>query len=90
MTGALIGGAIAGGVGAIIGSQTNKKGKTMIKTIVLSIVVEDIKNPIINMPVLNSVDGYKSDGQMIAMARTIAQRWDAIFKIILKQNSKLD
>lgn len=88
--GALVGGILAGGVGAIIGGTTGTKTTTEnIKKIDLLITVNDIQKPIhaINFysgdidPTINSVGTAKT-------AMAICKEWYSILTHIIKQDDK--
>ena len=87
--GAVVGAALAGGLGALIGSQSGKQ-KTKVENMHLLITVNSISDPIIKFSILNpSADGkgWNSDSFMVQNAVERAEKWTGIFNVILKQNS---
>jgi hypothetical protein len=87
--GAIVGGVLAGGVGAIIGG-TSGKGKTKINTMHLLITVNSISNPLIKFSILKpSIDGkgYNNDNFMVRKSAEIAEKWTGIFAVILKKST---
>jgi|GEM_PF-4547489 len=86
--GAVVGAALAGGLGALIGSQSGKQ-KTKVRNMHLLITVNSISDPLIKFSILKpSADGKGWDGDsfMVQNAVDRAEKWTGIFNIILKQN----
>jgi len=82
--GAVAGGILAGGVGAIIGSGMGSKSQSRTTHVELLITVNDLLNPNIRMTL------YNGDGKMSSMsesARRTAEEWNSIMKVILNQKS---
>ena len=86
--GTIAGGVLAGGVGALIGSQSNKKTVDKIKTITLKINTKDFDNPIINFNLFESIDkkGDNPDGDKVKETLKNAEKWEGMLKIILEEN----
>jgi hypothetical protein len=87
--GAVVGAALAGGLGALIGSQSGSK-KTKVENMHLLITVNSISNPTIKFSILNpSPDGkgWNSDSFMVERAVERAEEWTGIFNVILKRNN---
>lgn len=87
--GALVGAALAGGLGALIGSQSGKQ-KVKVRNMHLLITVNSISQPLISFSILNpSADGkgWSSDSSMVQDAVERAEKWTSIFNIILKNKS---
>jgi hypothetical protein len=84
---ALVGGVLAGGVGAIIGGTTGKS-KSKVKNIHLLLTVNCISNPLVKFPILTSYPsskGYDSTEKVVQNAIQIAEKWTAIFNVILNK-----
>lgn len=89
---AVAGGIIAGGVGAVIGGMSGKQ-KTKIHKMDLVLTVERISDPIIRIPILGqSADGKGHDAGSgwVAEASKVADKWVAIFKIIMKRSNSVE
>lgn len=85
--GAVVGAALAGGIGALIGSQSGKQ-KVKVRNMHLLITVNSISNPLIKFSILNpSADGkgWDGDGFMVQNAVQRAEKWTSIFNVILNQ-----
>ncbi|HTO15652.1 MAG TPA: hypothetical protein VLZ83_07765 [Edaphocola sp.] len=88
--GAIVGAALAGGLGALIGSQSGKQN-VKVRNMHLLITVNSISHPLIKFSILNpSADGkgWNSDGFMVQNAIQRAEIWTGIFNVILKQKEK--
>lgn len=82
--GAIVGGLVLGGVGAIIGALTGKtetSGK--IKRIDLRLIVNDTKAPLHDVAFMN-VKG-KKDGMIYTQAIQQARRWHGIIEVLIKR-----
>lgn len=87
--GALVGAALAGGVGALIGSQSGKN-KTKVRSMNIVITVNIISDPIIKFSILTpSPDGkgWDSESSVVSHAVERAEKWTGIFNIILKHQT---
>jgi hypothetical protein len=86
-TGAVIGGALAGGIGAVVGSQMNKKSKTVVKKIEFILFTKDINNPTVKFIMYNGNNMKDSTGFDITdkfeVRKPIIEKWEGIFKIIV-------
>ncbi len=85
--GAVVGAALAGGIGALIGSQSGKQ-KVKVRNMHLLITVNSISDPLIKFSILNpSADGkgWDSDGFIVQNAVQRAEKWTSIFNVILNQ-----
>lgn len=81
---AIVGGALAGGVGAIIGSNTGKSYK-IASSLLVKIITRNISNPIIQITLLNS--SMKIDSPLYKRYREYADQVHAVLTIIIKSNS---
>lgn len=89
--GAVVGAALAGGIGALIGSQSGKQ-KVKVRNMHLLVTVNSISQPLIKFSILNpSADGkgWDSDGFMVQNAVQRAETWTSIFNVILKQKTEV-
>ena len=86
LAGALVGGVLFGGVGAIIGGLSGSKSSSndKIKDLELNIIVNDIKNPVHTIPFLGLE--CKKDDAVYIEANKKAQHWFGIMSVIIKQN----
>lgn len=86
--GTIAGVVLAGGVGALIGSQNNKKSIEKIKSISLKINTKDFDNPVITFQIFQSMDdkGVNPDSFSVQEPLNNAEKWEGMFKIILEQN----
>jgi len=80
--GAIVGGILAGGVGAMIGSQAGKKLYEEINSLDLKIYVDNIQNPTIKINFFRSFDGkFNLDRSL-----KLIEDWEGVFKVILIRN----
>ena len=88
MTGAIAGAVIAGGVGALIGSQAGKSQIERVKNIDLKLTTTSIEEPIKSFQIFSSIDnkGDKIDSFAVQESLKKAQEWEAIFKVALKKD----
>ncbi len=86
-TGAVIGGVLAGGLGAVVGSQMNKQSKTVVKKIEFNLFTKDINNPTLKFMMYNGINLKDSTGFDISdkfeVRMPIIEKWEGIFKIIV-------
>ncbi|MCM1567810.1 MAG: hypothetical protein NC238_18025 [Dehalobacter sp.] len=82
--GAVVGGLLLGGVGAVIGGLSGKKqAETKVKKIDLQIIINDIANPMHNIIFLNIET--KKDGIIYRSAIEKASHWQALLTAVIKQ-----
>lgn len=82
-TGNIIAGAIVGGgIGALIGSQINKKGEKEIKKIELKFVIKDIEQPIRKVTLFEPKMGYPSLKEALALA----EEWLTTVQLLLNKD----
>jgi hypothetical protein len=82
--GAIVGGVLLGGVGAIIGGLSgSKKSIDTIKQIDLRIIVNDTKNPMHDINLLNIES--KKDTQIYKQAMEQARHWHSIISVLIKR-----
>jgi hypothetical protein len=89
ITGSIIGGAIAGSVGAIIGGVSATRVKDeKINKMELQLVVNDVNNPIRKVEFFNAGDGLKikksSDEYKVRYNQIL--EWQKLMEILIKQN----
>lgn len=93
--GTLVGGALLGGLGAVIGGTTGKKSHNdLVSDMRIKLTMNNLEQPIINIDFLKQVGQYtnklidkkykKSSEEYIKAAKSIEQ-WQGIFDVILKQ-----
>lgn len=81
-TGTIVGGALAGGIGAVIGSQVGKKSKDKIESLDLLINIDDLERPTLKINFFNKgMESHKSNEALSEI-----EKWQGIFKIILERN----
>ena len=90
--GALIGGVLAGGVGAVVGGLSgNSKEKKEIKRIDLKVVVRDLENPYVVINFLNSDMGLDESCPTFQNCRKNAEEGrDRLSVIIAMEDNKAD
>ncbi|MER1958848.1 MAG: SHOCT domain-containing protein [Solibacillus sp.] len=82
--GALLGGILAGGVGAMIGGISGKTAsKENVKTIQLKVIVTDTKNPLQVIPFLNEDYSIDRNNKKFIKANKEVMHWHSLFKIII-------
>ena len=86
--GALVGGALAGGVGAIVGGlSANKTGSETVQQLSLLLVVDDIVTPVYE---INFVHAYTpplpKSSHIYQEARSKATKWHKTISVILSKN----
>ncbi|MCY9156205.1 immunity protein [Bacillus haynesii] len=97
ISGAAIGGVLAGGVGAIIGGlSSGSKQVTMVKSITMKITVDDFKNPVHYIDFLPSSGcpgynpvGYKKDSDIIKNALKEAEYWQGVMDLSIRKASNV-
>ncbi|MCA1025660.1 hypothetical protein LCM23_06120 [Cytobacillus kochii] len=98
LIGAAVGGAVFGGVGAIIGGLSGNKSKEdKIKSIQLKLTIDDLDSPSHKIDFLSNVNiysgyqnknGYLKDSSEVRTALNHIEKWQGIMDIILKQQNK--
>lgn len=84
-TGTIVGGALAGGLGAAIGSQAGKKSKEKVQSLDLLINIDDLENPTLKINFFHQgMEDYKLEKEALPQV----ERWEGIFKVILERNKK--
>lgn len=82
--GAVVGGLLLGGVGALVGSLSGKtKTSGKIKRIDLRLIVNDTSTPLHDVAFMN-VEG-KKDGIIYTQAIQVARRWHGIVEVLIKR-----
>ncbi|QTD41944.1 SHOCT domain-containing protein [Sporosarcina sp. Te-1] len=78
---ALVGGALFGGVGAIVGGVTGKrKSKAFCSNLKLKVTIKDMKNPVVYLDFINTK--MKKDGNAYKTIARTAQECLSIFQLI--------
>lgn len=82
--GVIVGGVLAGGLGAIIGSQSGKKNKEKVESLDLIIRIDNIKNGIIK------INFYKKKEYIPTLkeATETIEKWEGILKVVLERRKK--
>ncbi|MDU0072032.1 MULTISPECIES: immunity protein [Bacillus] len=97
ITGAAIGGVLAGGVGAIIGGlSSGSKQVTMVKSITMKATVDDFKNPVHYIDFLPCFDtpdyshpGFKKDSDIIKTALKKADYWQGVMDLAIRKTNQV-
>lgn len=89
LSGALVGGVVAGGVGAIIGSQRNKKAITVVNNVTLILTVKSIKDPVIYLQLIDRSESYTTESSEVFSANIEAEKWNGIFKIVFDKTAEI-
>ncbi|OJT57516.1 hypothetical protein BFP46_04345 [Bacillus licheniformis] len=96
LAGAMVGGAVAGGIGAVIGGLSSDKVETKrFRKIALKIKLDDFKSPIFKIDFLPSktdmglenVTGFKQDDPKVKEALSNVEIWQSIFEIAIRKAS---
>lgn len=87
--GALIGGVLLGGTGAIIGGLSGKKKTTQeLQSITLRLTIDDLENPffdcLLNVVPLKDSPAYKKSTEELALL------WHAVMEILIRRADKAD
>ncbi|MED3912735.1 hypothetical protein P4597_26985 [Peribacillus simplex] len=92
VAGAVIGGALAGGAGAIIGGLSGKKTSSdIIKTLQIKITVNDLNSPVHSFYVKDSSNEYTKDSPIYNQLYDSAYEIHKIISLIIKnQDDKLN
>ncbi|SNZ09927.1 hypothetical protein SAMN05421503_1422 [Terribacillus aidingensis] len=93
--GALIGGVIAGGVGAIIGGlSSDRRHDELIKKATLKINTADVEKPVLYVEFLPSLipgspqeKGFPKNGEVVQAVLKKLEQWEGIFKIAMNKNT---
>lgn len=89
--GALLGGLMLGGVGAIIGGLSGtQKHKHKVKNIALKLLVNDTDNPLILINVYSSPEGVDKGGSYYKAFSERAREWFSLLKIIIHNADEKD
>ena len=89
--GALIGGLIAGGTGAIIGGLSGKQTTNEeVKKISLKILVNDIDNPVKKVVLLDKQKAIKKSDHEYRIAKEKALNWHGLIKVLINMADKED
>jgi len=82
--GALVGGVLLGGVGAVVGGLTGStKTSQKIKNVDLRVVIDDTKSPLHNVSFQN-VEGARG-GLIHNAALTQARHWNGLFDVVIRR-----
>lgn len=87
--GAIVGGVLAGGVGAVIGGLSGEKtSNEAIKKLSLEIVINNLKDPIFEIEFYDSVGELKVDSDKYKAIASDLNKWYRMFTVILYQNKQ--
>lgn len=87
--GAILGGILAGGVGAVIGGLSGKTAsKEKVKTIQLKVIVNDTKKPLQIIPFLNEPNSIDRSSQKFTKANKEVMHWHSLFRVIIDMADK--
>lgn len=86
---AIIGGAIAGGAGAIIGGTTGKvKNEKKVNSIDLKIIMNDINNPVYKINCLSG--SFNSDELIVKQIMERAEKWHGVISAMIYQSKEIE
>jgi hypothetical protein len=89
--GAIVGGALTGGVGAIIGGVTGKRiEKKEVKSIELKIVINDVDDPVKKVTFLNRDYPIEKSNPIYKHYYNEIDNWQNMMKVIIKQSNQLN
>lgn len=89
--GALLGGLLAGGVGAIIGGLSGRQTSSKeVKSVSLRIVVNNTENPLHEVEILYSYNGKSKDSIAYQSASNIATYWHSLISVLIKKADEED
>lgn len=84
--GALVGGLVLGGVGAVVGGLSGKKQTSrQVKRVRLHLNVNDIKNPLHDICFLNMDKAIKKDGFIYQKVIERARHWHGLIEVLIKR-----
>lgn len=82
--GAILGGMLAGGAGAIIGGLSGKtSSKEKVKKIQLKVIVNDTKNPLQIITLLSEPTSIDRSSEKFIKANNDVMHWHSLFKVII-------
>lgn len=88
--GAIVGGILAGGVGAIIGGSGGKQySENMVKRIELQFVIDSLTNPVYKTCFMNEDAHIDKHDKKYKMKFEIVNNWYKMFEVIIKRNEKV-
>lgn len=94
--GALLGGLVLGGAGAIVGGLSGKKyNVSKVKNIDLLIVVNNVNNPVrkinfLDISKTDDEDGFDKNSEIYKDSSKLAKEWHSVIEIIINQTDKED
>lgn len=87
VAGTLVGGALAGGVGAVVGGLGAKQTATeSVRKITLEIVIDDLRSPIYEIVFFISPTPLSKSESIYKQVYSNANKWHKMISIILKRN----
>jgi hypothetical protein len=88
--GALVGAALSGGVGAVIGGLSgSKQSTTKVKKITVRVTINDLKMPLIKADFFNHPSGLPKTEPSLSSASNRAERCHSMMNVIINRNSKV-
>jgi hypothetical protein len=88
--GALVGGILAGGVGAVVGGlsgSTRTTTTSQISSLVLKILVDDLEKPNFNVSFQTEPIPYDRDNFSLSRSLDDIEMWHGVLSILIKRNS---
>lgn len=87
---AIVGGILAGGIGAAIGGLSGeKRNKQLVKKLVLDIVLNDLDNPSMEIMFFNNAKGVSNDDISLKEVQKNISRWHNLITVVINQNNKI-
>lgn len=87
--GAIIGGVLLGGAGAVIGGLSGKsKSATKVTTLYLKVIVNDTKNPVLIFKFMDVPTGILKDSLVYKDALQRIYHWHGLLSVLIKQADK--
>lgn len=89
--GALVGGAVFGNVGSVVGAMSaNKHSSELIHNIDLIITIDDLSSPIIKFEAFRSENGIDKNSDHYEDIMNNVDEWFGKFTVIIKRNEKIN
>lgn len=88
--GAIVGGALFGGIGAAVGGLSGKsKSKSKVTSLYMKIIVNDQKNPIVTLKYLDDPAGTSQDGFVYKTALQKIYHWHGLLTVLIRQATEI-
>lgn len=86
-SGAIAGGLIAGGIGAIVGGGSGTE-QTKVKSLALKLIFDDLREPVRNVQFYDSINEKGDSAFYYENDLRLMERWHGIFTAIISRNNR--